>query len=391
MKTADLNILSTYLKKWSYHDNRISLAFSFFTELGYGRNSVDMRINSTHIMISDFLNNVVYKIKDVLLAAEGDYSEVSIRINSESEVKSKLQTFFNKIVKEFNLNKRSRGRSRMISSRSMDFYYNDFEYESLDEDSKFYVHLNRGVNKMNGDLWTTAIEEIEKALTIQSEDPVANKYMALALTKSKKLEESVAFYEKCVKLSPSLKSLNDLAKAYTNVQKYDLAKKTYVKMKKMNPDDLLARIGEAQVAYMQGKPFIKKLDQINKIDTNWLKEYLKGEWAYKIPKYNDEDVPKWNAAVASRYLGYERPFDLTKKAFNNELPCYFNSEKGTIRFVKEELDNWVEMNNRFTLDRQRIEIHPERLKEEELKIGNVKTKKKPAPKRKTTKKQTKVT
>ena len=71
----------------------------------------------------------------------------------DPETQRKLNLFLSKILKEFNTNKRSRGRVRMISSRSMDFYYNDFEYEPLSDQEKFYVHLNRGVNKMNGDLF----------------------------------------------------------------------------------------------------------------------------------------------------------------------------------------------------------------------------------------------
>jgi hypothetical protein len=77
----------------------------------------------------------------------------------------------------------------------------------------------------------------------------------------------------------------------------------------------------------------------------------------------------WNAATASRYLGYDRPFDLTKRAFNDEIPCYFDSEKGTIRFVKEEIDHWVDIVNRYHVDITHPVLHPERLTPQELKIG----------------------
>ncbi len=384
MDSVDLNILSTYLKKWSYHDNRISLAFSFFTELGYGRNSVDMRINSPQVMINEFLNNVFYKIKDTY-SGKDEGTEISVKIVGEAEVKSKLLVFFTKILKEFNMNKRSRGRSRMISSRSMDLYYNDFEYEALDDSSKFYVHLNRGVNKINGDLWETAIEELEKSISISPDDPTVNRYMAHALAKSKQREEAIKYLEKYAKEDKSLESLNELAKGYTKIEQYDKAKKTYTKMKKMNPDDLLAKIGDAQVAYMQGKPFLNKLDKINTTNSEWLKDYLLEDWQYRIPGYKDDDDSKWNAATAARYLGYERPFDITKRAFNNEIPCYFNSEKGTIRFLKEELDNWVEIYNKFNLDNQHYEVHLERLSDKELEAMEKLKKSRKSRKPKTTK------
>ncbi len=128
MDICELNILSVYLKKWSYHDNRINLSFSFFTDAGYGRSAVDMRINNPQIMVNEFLNNVVYRTKEYFTNMEHGYAKASIKIMSDSSVKGKMQGFFMKMVKEYNNNKRSRGKSRMISNRSMDFFYNDFEH-----------------------------------------------------------------------------------------------------------------------------------------------------------------------------------------------------------------------------------------------------------------------
>ena len=177
MEIRNLHLLSTYLKKWSYQESRISVSFSFFTEQGYGRQFIDLRINSPQNMVNEFLNRAIYKVKESLQnTAEGD-GDISLRLVNENETQRKLNVFLSKILKEFNSNKRSRGRVRMISSRSMDFYYNDFEYEPLGDQEKFYVHLNRGVNKMNGDLWSAAIDDLRIALSFLPDDPKANKYM----------------------------------------------------------------------------------------------------------------------------------------------------------------------------------------------------------------------
>jgi hypothetical protein len=104
-------------------------------------------------------------------------------------------------------------------------------------------------------------------------------------------------------------------------------------------------------------------------------------WEFKIPEFAKDEENKWNAGTASRYLGYERPFDLTKKAFNGEIPCYFDSEKGTIRFVRTELENWAEVFNRYNINGQNYEIHKDRLTDKELNIGIFKPK--PASKSKT--------
>ncbi len=363
MDLENLHVLSAYLKKWSYQENRLSFSYSYFTERGYGRDIVDMRVAAPQSMANDFLNRMTYRAKEKGAAA--------LKIVNESDVQRKLNMFFGKILKEFNTNKRSRGRIRMISSRSMDFYYNDFEYQPLDEEVKFYVHLNRGVNKMNGDLWSAAIDDLNQALAFKPGDPQVNKYMAEALVKSHRIEEAIPYYEKYAESEDSLQGLNDLAHAYIKLERYKAAENVFKRMKKIDPNDLLAKIGQAQIAYLEGKDYISHLKAIFKTDEDWLRSYLKKSWGYKLPGYGGDESKMWNAATASRYLGYDRPFDLTKRAFNDEIPCYFDSEKGTIRFVKAELDNWIEIQNQFRVDGPEYQVYADRLNDKELKIGQI--------------------
>ena len=376
METGNLHLLSTYLKKWSYQENRISVSYSYFTELGYGRQVIDMRINSPQNMVNEFLNRSTYKAKDSYQNSDQVTGDFTIKLVNETEAQRKLNLFLTKILKEFNTNKRSRGRVRMISSRSMDFYYNDFEYEPLSNQAKYYVHLNRGLNKMNGDLWSAAIEDLKIALSLNDEDPLVNKYMAEALLKNQKVEEALPYFEKYADNEKSLKGFNDLAHAYIKIEKFKEAENVVKRMKKQSPDELIVKMLEAQIAYLQGKPYTDQLDKIKDIDEDWLRDYLKKSWDYNLPGYNHHESNRWNAATASRYLGYDRPFDLTKRAFNDELPCYFDSEKGTIRFVKAELDQWVEIQNRYKVDGNSYRVHEDRLSTDELKLGKPNRRKK---------------
>ena len=375
METGNLHVLSTYLKKWSYQENRISVSYSYFTELGYGRQVIDMRINSPQNMVNEFLNRAIYKVKDSYINSQKVPQDYTLILVNEGEAQRKLNLFLTKILKEFNTNKRSRGRVRMISSRSMDFYYNDFEYEPLSDRAKFFVHLNRGVNKMNGDLWSAAIEDLKIALTLDAENPLANKYMAEALLKNQKVEEALPYFEKYAEKEDSLGGYNDLAHAYIKIERFKDAERVLKLMLKKNPDDLLVKVLNAQIAYLQRKPYFGQLDKIKEVDEQWLKEYLKKSWGYNLPGYSTDETKMWNAATASRYLGYDRPFDLTKRAFNDEIPCYFDSERGTIRFVKAELDQWVEIQNHFRIDSTYYQVYEDRLSDEELKIGNASVKK----------------
>ena len=376
MNTGNFHLLSTYLKKWSYQENRISVSYSYFTEIGYGRQAIDMRINSPQNMVNEFLNRSIYKVKESYQKSDKVKGDFTIKLVNETEAQRKLNLFLTKILKEFNTNKRSRGRVRMISSRSMDFYYNDFEYEPLGDQAKFYVHLNRGVNKMNGDLWSAAIEDLKIAISFNENDPLVNKYMAEALLKNQKVQEALPYFEKYADKENSLKGFNDLAHAYIKIEKFKEAENVVERMKKQSPDDLLVKMLEAQIAYLQGKSYTKQLDKIKEMDEDWLREYLKKSWDFNLPGYSGDESKMWNAATASRYLGYDRPFDLTKRAFNDELPCYFNSEKGIIRFVKTELDHWVEIQNRSKVDGSTYRVYEDRLSKDEIKSGKPNRKKK---------------
>lgn len=380
METGNLHVLSTYLKKWSYQENRISVSYSYFTELGYGRRVIDLRINSPQNMANEFLNRAIYKVKEGYINSQKVSSDYTLILVNEAEAPRKLNLFLTKILKEFNTNKRSRGRVRMISSRSMDFYYNDFEYEPLNDRAKFFVHLNRGVNKMNGDLWSAAIEDLKIAISLNEDEPLANKYLAEALIKSQKVEEALPYFERYAAKEDSLNGYNDLAHAYIKIERFKDAERVLKLMLKKNPEDLMVKVLNAQIAYLQGKPYFDHLDKIKEIDEEWLREYLKKSWGYNLPGYKTEETKMWNAATASRYLGYDRPFDLTKRAFNDELPCYFDSERGTIRFIKAELDQWVDIQNRFHIDNTNYHVYEDRLSAEELKIGKVGAKKKKSKK-----------
>jgi len=374
MNFHELYFLSTYLKKWSFMDNRITLNYSFTMDDRYERSHVDMRLGAPVNMVNELLNNVFHTAKEILnrrtVTEEGEETNNSnIILVNESEVKRKLSVFLGKVLKEFNNNRRSHGRQRMISTRSLDFYYNEFEYEPLDERIKFFVHLNRGMNKVNGELWPNAVDDFRLALEFRPDDILANKYMALALTKLGRYEEALEHIRLYANAENSQESLEALASAYIHLHEFDQAEEVYRNLDELFPDSLTAQFGKAQLAYKKGKGYKTILDRIFKSDPDWFMEKMKKSWEYKLPGYGEDETSMWNAATAARYLGFERPFDLTRRAFNDEIPSYFDSEKGTIRFVKAELDNWVELNNRYHLDGATYETYPDRLTPAEMEKG----------------------
>ncbi|WP_456442183.1 tetratricopeptide repeat protein, partial [Caldithrix abyssi] len=217
----------------------------------------------------------------------------------------------------------------------------------------------------NGDLYSNAVDDLKNALAFKPEDPQANKNIAKALMKLGRFEEAVKHLEIYTQAEKSDVALHQLGLAFMKLGDLDRAEEIYKQIEKEFPDSLYGLFGRALINYKRGKGFKQKLDKIYKINPEWLAEHLRTEWSFNLPGYEEDEEAKWNAATAARYLGFNRPFDLTRKAFNNEIPSYFDSEKGTIRFVKAELDAWVDLVNRYKLEPQNYETHEELLTEQE--------------------------
>ncbi len=372
MEHNHMYLLSAYLRKWSFADGRISFNYSFCMNDQYVRNQIDMRISAPLNMMNEILNHSFHRAKELVseLAEESDAPQdfnYNIVLVSESEVRQKLSSFLSKMLHEYNNNKRSHGRQRMIATRSLDFYYNDYEFEPLPDEIKFYVHLNRGANKISGDLWSNAVDDLSLALAIWPNNVLANRYMAKALNKLNRFEDALTHLRIYAEADKSIESLEDLASAYVHINAFKEAEAVYSQIEKEFPESPIGTFGKAQIAYKQGKGYKTLLDRLYKQDPDWLTEKLKKDWDYKLPGYSDDESQMWNAAIAARYLGFERPFDLTKKAFSNELPSYFDPDKGTIRFVKQELDAWVELTNRYKMEEVDYQTFEDRLTPEELK------------------------
>jgi len=372
MEIVNLYILSAYLKKWSYHENKLTVNYSFCSDSEYSRGYIVLKIASPHNLANELMNYIFTEAKKEY-NLEDNTKMVRVVLINESEVLQKLSGFFSKINREYNNNKRSSGKSRMINSRSLDFYYNEYEYDPLNDDVKFFVHLNRGVNKINGEFWANSLEDLKLALELKPEHPLVNKYMASAFSKLKKYDLALKYLEKSAEYENNVDNLCSLANAYIQINNYKMAESVLNRIDEIDPDSLYSKFAKALLAYKQDKGYKSKLDKIFKTNPEWLRDKLNKDWNYKRPS-NDNSI-KWNAATAARYLNFDKPYDLTKKAFNNEVPCYFNSEKGIIRFIKGELDEWVEIMNRYILESNTYSTHAERMDAAEIKSVKSKSKK----------------
>jgi tetratricopeptide (TPR) repeat protein len=369
MGLLNLYLLSCYLKKWTYRENKVTINVSFVIDDHYLRTEVKMRVGSPLTMVNEIMSSVFQYAKECLLENNNELESQqigAIQLIHDSENKQKLSVFLGKLLKDYHLNKKSNGHSRMISNRSLDFYYHDFEFEPLEDNVKFYIYLNRGVNKIQGELWESAYDELNLAMKKNPEHVLIQKYMTLILSKMNRLKEARSFAEKYAEIKKTPESLHKLATLYIRIGENEKAEQTFSKMDEMFGESKLSLLGKAQLAYKLGKGYKQILDKVHKLNPQWLEKMLKTKWEFSLLEFCDHEECMWNAAVASKYLGIDRPFDLTQMAFNAQVPSYFDAERGTIRFVKNELDHWAEIMDRYKVDGQNYQTYPENISEKNL-------------------------
>ncbi len=363
MLDIKIHILSVYLKKWSFGENRFTINYAFTANDLYRRRHKEFHMTKSEQLLDEFFEQI--KTDSLNALHEKGSENYNLQIMQFEIVRPLLKNYFENIVKEFKGKKNASGKMRMNLSRSMDLYYKENAYSLLDDRIKFYVHLNRGLNKVNGELWSQALTDLLRAYKFNPMDIVVNKYLAISYNKLGKFSRAISPLQVYAKAENTPESLNALAEAYINLEDYEKADAIYKEITAKFGDAHLARYGRAYIAYKQGKEFTEFLDEIMKEDPAWLTEKLKNDWDYSLE--NLKNHTEWNAATAARYLGYNRPFDLTRKAINKEIPCYYDADKGTVRFIREELDCWVELHNRYNLDGKKYDVFVDRLLPQENK------------------------
>jgi tetratricopeptide (TPR) repeat protein len=186
------------------------------------------------------------------------------------------------------------------------------------------------------------------------------------------------FYEKFAEVENSQRAWLELAKSYRKGKLFDKSEAIYQQVLAEDPTNKEARIGIAQIRYaLQNEAYQQILDELHKEDPEWLCEWLKEEFNFRIYTNNKTMLSPIQAA---KFLGYDRIFDLTQRAFKNELPSHFNPGRARLTFYKEELANWANTLNRYNCSGEEIKLYPDRINEADVEVEEEEntTAKKPA-------------
>jgi len=343
MAKTEVNLISLEIRKWVLEAERLHLRLSYIIDEQEHQTIIELSLTQAPDMVGEFISKFATEA--------GSKSGEEIVIANEELIRSKLSGYFKKILSELNHSKPRKGQARMILSSYFDVYNENQDLSFLPSNLQFYVLLNWARRYYEKDEFTHAVDPLRKLLKINRDYGIAYKWLARSLKKMRKYEEAMRYYELYAKVEKSVDSQLDLAKSYRKGKLFDKSEIIYKDLLKKEPKNREARIGLVQIKYARmEKDYLPILDDLQQEDPTWLQKWLSEEFNFRIYNSRKTILP---ALQAAQYLGFEKAFEITQKAFKNEVPSHFNPSKARMTFYMEELKNWAEIINRYQiLDRQ---------------------------------------
>jgi len=365
MKQFEVTLIALDLRKWDLETQRISLTIYLVLDDEERTQMFDLSITQPPEMVEEFLGKVRVGCEQKLKNKNEEEEGIQLVFPNETFLRQKLYNYFKRILMELNNPKRKKGQAKMIFTTHMDVYNENQDISFLPQILQFYVVLNWARKYYDKEDYQRAVEPLRKLIKIKPDFGLGYKWLARSLKKIRKYDEATRFYEKYAEVDDSLDAWLDLAKSYRKGKIFDKSEKIYHDLLKKYPGEKEARIGLAQIQYARNNSsFIEMLDELYEEDPGWLKKWLVEEFNFRI--YVSPKTPL-TPVQASQYLGYDKVFELTQRAFRNEIPSHFNPSRARISFFKEELDNWAMVMNRYHCFPEEVKLYPDRLPGESLK------------------------
>lgn len=357
MAENDLTLIAFDIRKWDLEAEKLYFKIYFVSKKN--EQTLLLNISLTHLpeMVEEFISKFQHEAGIILKKKKAKVDDTSIVMANETYIRQKVNNYFKRILLELNNPKRKKGQSRMIFSTHLDMYNENQDISFLKEDIRFFVVLNWARKYYEKEDYQHAIDPLRKLIKVKPDYGIGYKWLARSLKKYRKYDEAMRIYEKYAEVDQSLDAYLDLAKSYRKGKLYGQSLKIYKKILKDYPDDKEAQIGVAQIHYAQNNDkYLQFLDKLHKRDEPWFKDWLINEFNFRIYV-----TPKTflTPIQAAHYIGLENVFELTQKAFRNEIPSHFNPVKARMSFYKEELDNWALVFNRYNLNGDKIKLYPE--------------------------------
>ncbi len=362
MPRKDIVLIAVEVRKWDLEANKITLVNYFLIDNDEHVLTFDIGIQQPPEMVEEVLGKLRFEAEKMLQKGKKS-DELEVAFDNETFLRQKVYNYFKRITSELNNPRRKKGQTRMILTTHMDVYNENQDVSFLPKRIQFYVVLNWARKYYNRDDWKRAVDPLRQLVKVNSEYGPGFKMLARSLKKIRKYDEAMRMYEKYAEIEKTVEARLDLAKSYRKGKVFDKSETIYKGILKEEPKNKEAHIGLAQILYATKKPeYLDILDELHKQDSGWLKHWLVDEFNFRIYVPAKKSL---SAVQAAKFLGFKKIFELTQRAFKNELPSHFNPSKARIGFYKEELENWAMVMNRFKCLPEEISLYPDRIDKED--------------------------
>ncbi len=358
MSTVEISLIAVEVRKWDLEAQKINLLSYFVLDKNENNIVFDVSILQPPEMVEEFLGKMRNECTQKLEGEQGE-EEIEIEFDNETFLRQKLYNYFKRITSELNNPRRRKGQPKMILTTHMDIYNENQDVSFLPKHIQFYVVLNWVRKYYEREDYKRAVEPLRKLIKVEPEYGLGYKWLARSLKKIRKYDEAMRYYEKYAEVDRSLDAYLDLAKSYRKGKIFDKSEEIYNNILAEAPTNKEAIIGIAQIRYAtKDERYLEILDQLHKEDPEWLNEWLVDEFNFRI--YNSEKT-LLTPTQAAKFMGYKQIFELTQRAFKNEIPSHFNPSKARLSFYKEELENWAMVMNRYNCLGKKVELYPNKI------------------------------
>jgi tetratricopeptide (TPR) repeat protein len=360
-----IDFIALDIKRWNVDRRKLKI-LGFFTN---GDEEIEFSLEVSARQPSEVTEQVLKKCmgnySDFLHKKKIDDTPV-VKVTNEKSLRQKLNSHFKKFINELNGAKQKKTQPRLFDFTGFDFYKEKQDIGHLSKNLQFFVILNWARRHYEAEDFKKAIDPLRKAIKINPTYGITYKWLARSLKKIRRYEEAMRYYEKYREVDDSLDAWLELAKSYRKGKEFDKSEVLYKQILEKHPQEREAIIGLAQIKYARNEPdFILLLDKLFEAHPNWLKQWLKEEFNFRI--YTLEKT-YLTPVQAANFLGLEDALELTRKAFRNDIPSHFHPGKARLSFFKEELENWAMVMNRYKSTSVEIKTFPERVQNSDEEI-----------------------
>ncbi len=363
MSKQEITLVALAVRKWELEVNKITFTSYFVLNDEEQNLTFDVSILQPPEMVEEYLGKLRFEAEQKLHESLDD-REIEIVFDNETFLRQKTYNYFKRITSELNSTRRKKGQPKMIFTTHMDVYNENQDVSFLPARLQFFVVLNWARKYYEKEEYKKAIEPLRKLIKTNPDYGKGYQWLARSLKKIRKYDEAMRYYEKYAEVENTPEAWLDLAKSLRKGKLFEQSEQIYQRILKEDPENKEARIGTAQIRYAnKDEEYLKILDALYKEDPDWTREWLNEEFNFRI--YISDKTPL-SPNQAANFLGFKKIFDLTQRAFKNDLPSHFNPSKARLSFYKEELEHWANVMNRYRCQSEEIKLYPERIDQADI-------------------------